>query len=455
MGNVAVFALIKDILEGMMALHDSPIQSHGKLKTSNCVIDGRFVLKITDFGLSFNNDDSSDEDNPHRHINMLWRAPEHLRAPMPRSGTKAGDVYSFAIILQEIITRSGPYQSNREYKDIEEIIEKVRVGTHPPYRPHLDVDYDTHSTAIIEIMKVCWTEAPSARPNFHQIKSHLKKINVGYENTNILDNLLNRMEQYANNLESLVEERTQAFLEEKRKSEELLYQVLPRSVARQLTEGKSVQPEFFETCTIYFSDIVGFTSLSAASTPLQVVDLLNDLYTCFDGIIGNYDVYKVETIGDAYMVASGLPIRNGNQHAVEVSRMSLALLNAIKVFKIRHRPDDQLKLRIGLHTGPCVTGVVGLKMPRYCLFGDTVNTASRMESNGEAMKIHISPDTKAVLDTFGNFAIELRGEVAMKGKGLVTTYWLLGEKQEAPLMALANKAAYNLTVPPANGVPGD
>lgn len=91
---------------------------------------------------------------------------------------------------------------------------------------------------------------------------------------------------------------------------------------------------------------------------------------------------KVETIGDAYMVVSGLPVRNGNLNAREIARMSLSLLNTVFSFKIRHRPEEQLKLRIGIHTGSCVAGVVGLKMPRYCLFGDTVNTASRMESNG-------------------------------------------------------------------------
>ncbi|XP_014668018.1 PREDICTED: atrial natriuretic peptide receptor 1-like [Priapulus caudatus] len=91
---------------------------------------------------------------------------------------------------------------------------------------------------------------------------------------------------------------------------------------------------------------------------------------------------QVETIGDAYMVVSGLPVKNGITHAREIARMSLALLSAIQKFRIRHRPEDSLKLRIGIHSGPSVAGVVGLKMPRYCLFGDTVNTASRMESNG-------------------------------------------------------------------------
>lgn len=93
-------------------------------------------------------------------------------------------------------------------------------------------------------------------------------------------------------------------------------------------------------------------------------------------------LFQVETIGDSYMVASGLPMRNGLRHAAEIARMSLALLDAVKSFTIRHKPHEQLSLRIGIHTGPCAAGVVGHKMPRYCLFGDTVNTASRMESTG-------------------------------------------------------------------------
>lgn len=159
------------------------------------------------------------------------------------------------------------------------------------------------------------------------------------------------MEQYANNLEGLVEERTQDYLEEKHKCEELLYQLLPKSVAAQLIMGKPVIAEVFEKVTIYFSDIVGFTSLSAASTPMQVVDLLNDLYTCFDSIVENFDVYKVETIGDAYMVVSGIPQRNGDNHAREIARTAISLLHNVYKFKIRHRPNEQLRLRIGLHSG--------------------------------------------------------------------------------------------------------
>ncbi|XP_068619931.1 atrial natriuretic peptide receptor 2-like [Battus philenor] len=275
-----------------------------------------------------------------------------------------------------------------------------------------------------------WTLPEDDRPDFSALKENIQKINKDCETSTRLDMLLTQVEQYANNLEALVEERTSDYLEEKRKCEELLYQLLPKSVASQLIMGQPVMAETYDQVTIYFSDIIGFTKLSAESTPLEVVDLLNDLYTSFDSIIENFDVYKVETIGDAYMVVSGLPMRNGNRHAAEIARMSLALLGAVRVKTVPHRPGERLLLRIGMHTGPCVAGVVGLKMPRYCLFGDTVNTASRMESHGEALKIHVSPKTKEVLDLYDCFELECRGEISMKGKGKMTTYWLIGEKAE-------------------------
>ncbi|XP_055356096.1 atrial natriuretic peptide receptor 1-like isoform X2 [Paramacrobiotus metropolitanus] len=424
------FSLTNDVISGMTYLHDSPIESHGNLTSSNCVIDSRFVLKITDYGLAFLQPFVSNKegDNKSDYFRLLWRAPEHLRAPMPPKGTKAGDVYSFGIIVQEIILRCEPFGSpdvKRLPMDPYAIITEVIKGTNPPLRPH--VPKDACPPELYAIMEHSWSEEPEKRPTFKEIRSQFKKI-PGVETGNLMDNLLKRMETYATDLEALVMERTEAFLEEKRKSEELLYQVLPKSVAERLKQGKSVEPEAFEKVSIYFSDIVGFTTLSASSTPMQVVDLLNDLYTLFDSILDAFDVYKVETIGDAYMVVSGLPIRNGNLHAREIARMSLKLLDGIMRFKIRHRPNEQLRLRMGLHAGPVVAGVVGLKMPRYCLFGDTVNTANKMESHGEALKIHVSPDLKTILDDFPTFDLTLRGEVEIKGKGLMTTWWLNGER---------------------------
>ncbi|XP_060057432.1 atrial natriuretic peptide receptor 1 isoform X1 [Erinaceus europaeus] len=441
------YSLTNDIVKGMLFLHNGAICSHGNLKSSNCVVDGRFVLKITDYGLESFRDPDPEQGHTLYAIESsrtvfpqalhpmipalwpaekLWTAPELLRmASPPARGSQAGDIYSFGIILQEIALRSGVFHVEGLDLSPKEIIERVTRGEQPPFRPSLALQ--SHPEGLGQLMQRCWAEDPQERPPFQQIRLLLRRFNRE-NSSNILDNLLARMEQYANNLEELVEERTQAYLEEKRKAEALLYQILPHSVAEQLKRGETVQAEAFDSVTIYFSDIVGFTALSAQSTPMQVVTLLNDLYTCFDAVIDNFDVYKVETIGDAYMVVSGLPVRNGRLHAREVARMALALLDAVRSFRIRHRPDEQLRLRIGIHTGPVCAGVVGLKMPRYCLFGDTVNTASRMESNGEALKIHLSSETKAVLEEFGGFELELRGDVEMKGKGKVRTYWLLREQ---------------------------
>ncbi|PSN38764.1 hypothetical protein C0J52_08888, partial [Blattella germanica] len=185
---------------------------------------------------------------------------------------------------------------------------------------------------------------------------------------------------------------------EKKKSDRLLFQMLPPPVVRQLKQQR------------------------------QIVTMLNTLYRMFDYRIQKYDVYKVETIGDAYMVVSGLPQRNDNRHSGEIATMSLDLLHCVRHFVIPHQPSQKLEIRIGINTGPCVAGVVGTTMPRYCLFGDTINTASRMESTGEAMKIHISQHTKDCLDLLGGYQVQCRGKMEVKGKGEMNTYWLLGKQ---------------------------
>ncbi|KAH9513500.1 Nitrogen permease regulator 2 [Bulinus truncatus] len=178
---------------------------------------------------------------------------------------------------------------------------------------------------------------------------------------------------------------------------------------------RQVPAESYEDVTIFFSDIVGFTTIAASCTPLEVVALLNSLYTCFDRRLELYDVYKVETIGDAYMVSSGVPKRNGRKHVTQIATMALDLAHHAGHINIPHLPGKYLSLRAGIHTGAVVAGVVGSKMPRYCLFGDTVNTASRMESTGKADRIQVSTATCTALDSVGNFSLECRGHVEIKG----------------------------------------
>jgi len=202
----------------------------------------------------------------------------------------------------------------------------------------------------------------------------------------------------------------------------LVHQILPPKVAEQIIAGKQVAPEAFDQVTIFFSDVEGFTTICSKVTPVEVVRMLNDLYTVMDYCTSLFPVYKVETIGDAYMLVGGLPVRDPN-HAQSIADFALLVQTAVRAVK---SPIDgsPIRIRIGLHSGPVMAGVVGNLMPRYCLFGDTVNTASRMESNGMPGLIHCSEAVYNILSATNRHKLTKRGEIEVKGKGIMTTYWL-------------------------------
>ncbi|XP_042363673.1 guanylate cyclase 2G [Plectropomus leopardus] len=427
-----------DIVNGMDFIHKSNLKFHGNLKPSTCVVDSRLQIKLSGFGLrefkygtrnKVISLESLDQED------MYWTAPELLRqVGLQGNGTAKADIYSFAIIMWELMynAKSGPYHDiNLEPK---EIIMQLRTPFQGQFlRPPLSEELCDAN--INMLLKACWNENPDHRPPFASIRRQLKDTSPD-SHANILDNMVEKLEKYANHLEEVVEERTNQLTAEKTRADKLLSSMLPSYIAEQLMVGKSPEPQSYDMVTIFFSDIVGFTSMCSVSSAMEVVTFLNDLYSLFDDIIKMYDVYKVETIGDAYMVASGLPISNGHQHALEISTMALHFLSSIKVFKIHHMPTESLAIRVGIHSGPVVAGVVGTTMPRYCLFGDTVNMASRMESNSLPLKIHISQCTADILVQAGSFELEERGEVEMKGKGSHKTYWLLSKKGfNPPLMA--------------------
>uniref|UniRef100_A0A914QS99 Guanylate cyclase n=1 Tax=Panagrolaimus davidi TaxID=227884 RepID=A0A914QS99_9BILA len=395
----AFFALsiMRDIINGLSILHNSNFLGyHGRLSSRNCVVDDRWVVKISDFGLhKLVNSDKK------RKTDLLWTAPELMR-DQNLGGSKQADIYSFAIIASEILTRKSPWDVDNQHSRIEELLYLVkRGGTNPP-RPNLqDIDIPDINPAVLHLIRDCWQEEPKNRPTIDQIKSLMKSMSG--RNLNLMDHIFAMVEAYAENLTEEVAERTKELVEEKKKSDLLLYRMLPRQVADNLKAGKAVEPESFD----------------------NVVNLLNDLYSLFDAIIEANDVYKVETIGDGYLCVSGLPHRNGNEHAKEIANLSLGFMEAVTTFRISHLPNERVLIRVGGHTGPCTAGVVGLTMPRYCLFGDTVNTASRMESNGQPGRIHISSTFNNLLNSLGGFVTELRGEVIIKGKGVMETYWLL------------------------------
>ncbi|CAK5081066.1 unnamed protein product [Meloidogyne enterolobii] len=423
--SFVMFTLMRDIASGLIALHGSFVGAHGMLSSENCLINDRWQVKISDFGLNMIR-----ESQPMSKRKLLWTAPELLRENN-RKGTKEGDVYSFAIICCELVNRETVWNGVEREDDVDEIIYRLRrTNTAIPHRPQLHPREEINQN-LIHLIRDCWSEIPTERPRIDQVRTMLKQM-VRDGSQNLMDYVFGMLEQYASSLEQEVEERTRELVEEKRKSDILLYRMLPKQVADKLKLGEFVEPEQFSAATIFFSDVVSFTTLASKCSPLQVVNLLNGLYTAFDGIIDSHDVYKVETIGDGYLVCSGIPRKNGNDHAKEISELAFAFLRTVSTFRVDHLPNERVNLRIGIHTGPAVAGVVGLTMPRYCLFGDTVNTASRMESNGRPGRIHISTTTNHYLtNIIGGYVTEPRGEVIIKGKGVMETFWLLGHSGDA------------------------
>lgn len=443
--HMYIASFVDDLIKGMMYIHDSELKTHGNLKSTNCLITSRWTLQIADFGLRGLREGLQYDADFNIWENFLWTAPEGMViegvTPLLNPPTQKADVWSFAIIFHEICTREGPHKIYVQRGDVNgegvhkkasvegrELVENTvrRVYSDPFFRPETaELEIQDYAK---EVMHSCWHHDPDQRPVFKAIKADLKELFTQIYKQNIMDHMVLMMEKYQTQLEDLVDERTIELKDEQRRSQHLLQRMLPSSVAEQLLAGQDVIPEAFPPVTIYFSDIVGFTTISGESTPMEVVTFLNKLYTLFDSIIRRYDVYKVETIGDAYMVVSGVPqYKTTEYHAEQVAMMAIHILSAVRTFCIPHRTGEQLMIRIGMHTGPCVAGVVGKTMPRYTLFGDTVNTASRMESNGEALRIHCSSSTQKVLASIDQgFMLEERGTMAIKGKGHMTTYWLNG-----------------------------
>jgi guanylate cyclase len=214
-----------------------------------------------------------------------------------------------------------------------------------------------------------------------------------------------------------------ALRSEQAKAESLLLNILPRSIAERLKDDSTTIADQFESASILFADVVDFTPLSERLPAAEVVGILDHLFTHFDGLADRYGLEKIKTIGDAYMVAAGVPTPRPD-HAQALAHMALDMREAM------HEADDVahlgLELRIGINSGPVVAGVIGRKRFLYDLWGDAVNTASRMESHGAPGQIQVTAATRELLED--EFELVPRGSVTIKGKGAIDTWYLVGRK---------------------------
>ncbi|KAI6230046.1 Guanylate cyclase [Aphelenchoides fujianensis] len=406
-------------------IHNSSFVQHGTLSAYRCVVGDRFEVKVQFYGLSKLKEQTMRRLDDH---SALYVAPEHLQGQQNQVGSQAGDIYSFAIVCSVILTMKPAYDIENIPETEAEIVRNVARGRYPPTRPSLESDRAIDvSPELITLIKRCWAEHPTERPKIEECREILLKRIFTNRSTNVMDYMFALMENTASDLELQVQQQTLELIGEQKKADILLYRMMPKAAADALKVGQSVNPELYETATVFFSDIVGFTILASKSSPLQIINFLNDVYTLADNVIDSHDAYKVETIGDGMHVVSGVPKRNGNEHVKAIADLSIDFQRAVKTLRMPHIPDHPILMRVGVHSGSVVAGIVGMTAPRYCVFGDTVNLAAKMEASGRAGRIHITLHTKALLQQHyaGKYTTFSRGEVLIKGIGAMITHWLV------------------------------
>jgi class 3 adenylate cyclase/Tfp pilus assembly protein PilF len=212
---------------------------------------------------------------------------------------------------------------------------------------------------------------------------------------------------------------------EKNRSEELLLNILPAEVAQELKEKGQTEAQLIDSVTVLFTDFKGFTVLTEKLSPKELVNDLNTCFSEFDHITAKYGIEKIKTIGDSYMAAGGLP-KPSSTHAADVINAAMEMRDVVKAIKAKRLELGlpYFEIRIGVHTGPVVAGIVGVKKFQYDIWGDTVNTASRMESSGEVGKINISQASYELLKYDPQFVFENRGKIKAKGKGKIEMYFV-------------------------------
>jgi len=379
--------ILRDITQGVRFLHSAvPQVVHGDLKAANILVDSRFRAKVADFGLS-------QKQNLGGTGTPFWMAPELLRGES--ANTAATDVFSFGIILYEVYSRKDPYEGEEDAMEVLRAVRDKNVRKRPPFHPNM-------CGQVASLMSDCIEDDPELRPTFEEIDTRLRRVDAA---------TIDPGEVAAMNSSSTVS----------------LFDIFPRHIAEALRDGKTIEPEHKNAVTIFFSDIVGYTSISSMLEPRKIANMLDRLYTKLDKLSDAHEVFKVETIGDSYMAVTNLVKDQSDDHAKRIAEFAIDAIAAANSTLVD--PDEPCKgyvnIRVGFHSGPVVADVVGTRSPRYCLFGDSVNTASRMESNSKVNRIQCSDSSASLLkEQCPDMPLKCRGDIAIKGKGKMKTWWV-------------------------------
>lgn len=358
--------VMKDITAGMAYLHNlKPPVLHNDLRAANVLIDENFTAKISDFGLSGRQNFISSSSK------WPWTAPEILSGNQHSMQT---DVYSFGVLLIEIYSRC-----RLKVSDMKLVI--------PNQAP-------AFSQALI---RDCLNPNPKKRPSFKSIQERFSAQRCA----------LNRSS-------SMI------------KTRNVMCAQLPANMAEDLKLGKTPSSTNYKCLTLFMSDIVGYTKMASQMSPEALTSMLNCFYHKLDNLVPKHNLFKIETIGDAYIAVGGILQDDDEDHCSRVVQFSEEALRAARETSIPGLTESSIKIRIGIHSGPCIGAVVGQLNPKFSLYGDTVNVVSRLESTGKAGFAHLSLAAAELLEKQNHALarnLQIRGQTELKGKGFMTTFW--------------------------------
>eukprot|EP01136_Pigoraptor_vietnamica_P016895 Opistho-1_new@61340 len=426
LGQSFYFSFATDIAAGLEYLHRQGIV-HTRFSSMSCLVDNRWIVKLAAFGFDglFATEPQltpkdvviqSNRATAKRSFSLFeefrrkipstntvgptadtyaslcvaaetieplrWMAPEVL---LGKQETFESNSYTFGVILKEMLERREPWNQYDmfEWHDARaEVAQERVVQTITP-------EDRVGNEGLANIAELCFRR-PERRPSSSDLVALVRKNNPN-RSKSVIDRMSEMLERYASNLERLVQERTQELSVEKQRTEELLLSILPGKIVQQLKSAPDAYiAERYENVTVFFSDIVSFTDMSRQTKPETVVQMLNDVFSIADMLTSQYEMTKIKTIGDAYMAACGVPEPVAN-HAANVAMFAIDFMESARC--MTDAIGNPLRMRCGIHSGPLVAGVVGTRNFAYDLWGDTVNVASRMESNGEPNRVCVSPAT--------------------------------------------------------------
>ncbi|XP_055330540.1 atrial natriuretic peptide receptor 1-like [Paramacrobiotus metropolitanus] len=434
-----------DFLEGLSFIHHSRLHYHGRLSTFNCWIDKHFTLKLMHVATDRILGQLETVDNVMDCLGPTYCSWEPLFWLVPKldavdqwdsavRSMQAVDIFSSGLILYDILTAGSLYRKMQDMLGTSTVVSMEHTLDNPLIAA---VDF-MEIAELASVIHNCLSTFPEDRLSIKQLRSQLRECSPllapEMNQYKLFDKIYRQLCLYSNQLELEVILRSRSLRDARRRCDAIVRQYLPKEIADALRAGRLVVPEMFDCVTISFTQLYGFTSLTRDASPEQVITVISKIEDFVDVATGVYDVYKVEAVSDSVLVASGLPNRIGSEHVRRLADFSLLLLQLLPSLSL----PEELHLMQGLHSGSCAAGVVGVKRPRYCLFGDTINVASRMCSQGLPGRIHLSCASAALLHEFDDqgYVIELRGLQQIKGRGDMLTYWLSRTSSATPVRHL-------------------